>query len=73
MLHIIATIIIGLAFWRAVFWAQEKLMVWIHASEVKSVESNDRVRELAWWAAIGVIGVFTVVAHIVTQLLLLAI
>lgn len=72
MLHIIATIIIGLIFWRAVFWTQDKLMDWIHASEVKTTESNDRVRELAWWAAIGVIGVFTVVAHIVTQLLILA-
>lgn len=72
MFHIIATIVIGIIFWRAVFWAQGCLMKWIHASEVKTVESNDRVRELAWWAAIGVIGVFTVVAHMLAQLFILA-
>ncbi len=72
MLHIIATIIIGLIFWRAVFWTQEKLMVWLEESETKVVAGNDRVRECAWWAAIGVIGVFTVVAHMLTQLLIFA-
>lgn len=72
MFHIVATIVIGFVFWRAVFWAQEWLMGWLRASETKTVESNDRVRELAWWAAIGVIGVFTIVAHILTQLLLLS-
>lgn len=70
MSHIIAAIIIGVIFWRAVFWTQRRLMHWVNASDTKTVEGHDRVRELAWWAAIGVISVFTVIAHALAQLFL---
>ncbi len=65
------TIIFGAIFWALVFIVRGYLMKWLQGAESKLIDSNDRVRELAWWAAIGVLGVFFAVAHILVQGLLL--
>lgn len=71
MVQLTLIFVLGIIFWVGVFKARSKLMDWVVASEQKDIGTNDRVRELAWWAAIGVISVFLTVADLLAKAVIL--
>lgn len=70
MIQLILVAVLGTIFWYSVFRVRGMLMVWVQKSENEKIEGNDRVRELAWWAAIGVISVFIIVAEMLAKLVI---
>ncbi len=70
MLEIILMVAFAAIFWGSVFWARSLLMKWLFSSHNAMNKHNDRVRELTWWAAIGVVSVFIAVADIIVKLLM---
>ena len=50
---------------------QRWLLNWVSRSEGPYDSGNDRVRELAWWAAIGVAGTFIMLAEVLVKAFIL--
>lgn len=70
MIQLVLIAVIGSIFWYSVFRVRRMLMNWVSQSSNPKIEGNDRVRELAWWAAIGVISVFIIVAEMLAKLVI---
>ncbi len=64
-------IAIAIAMFFVVRKGQRWLLNWVSDSEAPYDSNNDRVRELAWWAVIGVAGTFIVLAEVLVKAFIL--
>ena len=66
-------IVVAIAY--AMFFVDKKgqrwLLDWVSGSEAPYDNNNDRIRELAWWAAIGVAGTFIMLAEVLVKAFIL--